>query len=137
MQPEPPTLDQIPESDLLPAEWWIIFFTLVSISSIITYGFQEKANRWFEKGLVGRKASMWAEIAAIPVCCFLGWFSIYQSDITFMKPWVGLLAGFLGSMASPWFLSLIGRLINRKLGKEVPKKTDTSEENDDPPKYGG
>lgn len=136
MQTEALPLDQLPSSDLLPTEWWIIFFTIVSISSVITYGFQEKANRWYAKGLVGQKVSMWAEIAALPVCCALGWYSVYQAELTFMKPWAGLLAGFLGSMASPWFLSLISRLVNRKLGKEPPTKSGTSEEKVDPPKNG-
>jgi hypothetical protein len=126
-----PAPETIPETAGIPAEWWIVFFTVVGISSVITYGFQEKANRWHEKGLVGPRMTMWMEIAAIPVCCALGWYSIHQADLPYIRPWGGLLAGFLGSMASPWFLSIIGRLINRRLGKneEEPKpeeeKTDS------------
>ena len=121
----PETLPTMPESGI-PAEWWIIFFTIVGISSIITYGLQEKATRWQSKGWVGTRAAMWAELAALPLCCALGWYSVYQGELPFIRPWAGFLAGFLGSMASPWFLSLIGRLINRKLGKpKVEEKTDS------------
>lgn len=122
----------LPESTTLTGEWWIVFLTIVGIAAVVTYGFQEKANRWHQKGLVGRKAVMWAETVAVPVCCFLGWFSIYQvqDKIDFMRPWAGLLAGFMGSMASPWFLSLLGRLISMKLGKEEKK-----EEKGEPPAH--
>jgi hypothetical protein len=115
-----PTL--IPETAGIPAEVWIVFFSIVAISAIVTYGLQEKANRWHAKGYVGQKAAMWAEIAAIPVCCALGWYTVYQGEYDYMpRPWAGLLAGFLGSMASPWFLSILGRVISRKLGKSEDK----------------
>ena len=34
----------IPETQTLSAEWWVVFFTIVGISAVITYGFQEKAK---------------------------------------------------------------------------------------------
>jgi hypothetical protein len=108
-------MDESKAIGVMTVEWWAVFMTIVAVTSLITYGFQEKANRWVDKEIVGKRVVMWAELLAIPVCCALGWQAINQAPVDFISPFAGLVAGLVGSMASPWFIDLLSRLRDKKL----------------------
>ncbi len=92
-------------------DWYIIALTIAAGSALITYGIIAKVQRWQGKGFLEDEGyiTIYAEVAALVIGTLCGALAGYLT-----WHWgLGLLAGFVGSIASPWILDAMSQLLRR------------------------